>query len=72
MKANLVNNIYVYIYFRPFLNCLDADDPYLARKFILRDKTMAKKFMYFPNDDKQNYPFSRLKQLLEKLETNSF
>ena len=40
MKANLVNDIYVDIYFRPFLNCLDADDPYLARKLILRDKTL--------------------------------
>ena len=54
MKANLVNNIYVYIYFRPFLNCLDADDPYLARKFIFtRDKAMIYKLKYFPNDDTQ-------------------
>ena len=24
---------------------------------ILRDKTMADKLLYIPNDDKQNYPF---------------
>ena len=24
---------------------------------ILRDKTMVDRLMYFPNDDKQNYPF---------------
>ena len=28
---------------------------------ILIDKTIDDKLQYFPNDDKQNYPFSRLK-----------
>ena len=27
---------------------------------ILRDKTMADKLIYIPNDDTQNYPFCRL------------
>ena len=25
-----------------------------------RDKTVANKLIYIPNDDKENYPFSRL------------
>ena len=32
---------------------------------ILRDKTMADKFMYIPNDDTQNYPFRRLQLVVE-------
>ena len=30
-----------------------------------RDKTMADKFMYIPNGDTQNYPFSRLQLVVE-------
>ena len=31
-----------------------------------RDKTMDDKFLYAPNDDKQNYYFCRSKLLVEK------
>ena len=31
-------------------------------------KTMADKFMYIPNDDTQNYPFYRLKLVVETFE----
>ena len=33
---------------------------------ILRDKTVDKKFMYIPNDDKQNYFLYRIILLVEK------
>ena len=33
---------------------------------ILRDKTMDCKLMYVPIMNKQNYPFCRLKWLIEK------
>ena len=32
------------------------------------DKTMAKKIMHIPNDDTQNYPFPRLKLVVESFE----
>ena len=32
---------------------------------ISKDKTMADKLMYIPNDDTQNYPFCRLKFVVE-------
>ena len=35
---------------------------------IYRDNTMADKFMYIPNDNAQNYPFCRLKLVVEKFE----
>ena len=35
---------------------------------IQRDKTMADKLMYTPNDNKKNYPFCRL-QCLKRLNT---
>ena len=31
----------------------------ISTPIILRDKTMADKFMYIPNEDTQNYPFYR-------------
>ena len=33
---------------------------------ILRDKTMEDKLINNPNDDKPNYPFCRLRLLVEK------
>ena len=33
-----------------------------------RDKTMAIKYIYIPNDDTQNYPFCRLKLEVETFE----
>ena len=33
---------------------------------ILRGKTMANKLMYIPNNDIENYPFCRLKEVVEK------
>ena len=36
---------------------------------ILRDKTMAYKLMYIPDDDTQNYPFCRLKFVIETFNT---
>ena len=41
---------------------------YLQRSFnpgIKKDKTMADKFIYIPNDDTQNYPFCTLKLVFE-------
>ena len=38
------------------------------RFFVLRDKTMADKLMYIPNDDTNNYPFCRLKLVVETFE----
>ena len=35
---------------------------------IFSDKTIADKFMYSPNDATQNYPFCRLKLVVETLE----
>ena len=35
---------------------------------IKRDKTIADKFMYIPNDDTQNYPFCRLQIVVETFE----
>ena len=35
---------------------------------ISRDKTMTDKLMYIPNDDTQNYPFCRLKLVVETFE----
>ena len=35
---------------------------------IKRDKTMADKSMYIPNDDTQNYLFWRLQLMVEKFE----
>ena len=35
---------------------------------ILRDKTMADKSMYIPNDETHNYPFKRLKFVVETFE----
>ena len=32
---------------------------------------MADKLMYIPNDDTQNYPYSRLKLLVERFELKS-
>ena len=32
---------------------------------ILRDKTIANKLMYIPNDDKQNYPFCTLELMVK-------
>ena len=37
-----------------------------------RDKTMDHKFMYISNNDKQNFPFCRLKLLVKKLGYSSF
>ena len=38
----------------------------IARKLIFyRDKTMGDKMMYILNDDTQNYPFCRLKLVVE-------
>ena len=37
---------------------------------MLRDKTMADKLMYIPNDDTNNYPFCRLKLLVQSLDTH--
>ena len=34
-----------------------------------RDKTMADKLMYIPNDDSQNYPICKLKLVVETLNT---
>ena len=34
---------------------------------LFRDKTMANKFMYIPNDDKQNYPLHRLQLAVKSL-----
>ena len=39
------------------MNCLSSG--------IKWDKTMANKLMYTPNDDTQNYPFSRLQLEVE-------
>ena len=36
---------------------------------ILRDKTMAQKLMYIPNDDTQNYPFYKLQFVFEAFQT---
>ena len=33
-----------------------------------RDKTMADKVMYIPNDDTQNYPFCRSQLVVESFE----
>ena len=33
-----------------------------------RDKTMAYKFMYIPNNETQNYPFGRLQFMLKTFE----
>ena len=35
---------------------------------ILRNKTMADKLIFIPNDDTQNYPFSRLQIVVEPFE----
>ena len=35
-----------------------------------RDKTLADKSMYIPNDDTQNYPFCTLKLVVETYELN--
>ena len=35
---------------------------------IPRDKTMADKLLYIPNDDKQKYPFSKLQLIVEMFE----
>ena len=32
---------------------------------IYRDRTIAVKFMYIPNDDTQNYPFCKLQLVVE-------
>ena len=40
----------------------------LQKSGILRDKTMTDRFMYIPNDDKQNLPFCRLDYWLSSLE----
>ena len=37
---------------------------------VLGDKTMDDKLIYIPNDDKQNFPFCRLKLLVISLNTN--
>ena len=36
---------------------------------ILREKTMADKLIYIPNDDTQNYPLCRLQFVVETLAT---
>ena len=35
---------------------------------IQRDKPMADKLVYIPNDDTQNFPFCRLKLVVEMFE----
>ena len=35
---------------------------------IKRDKTMADKLRYIPNDDTENYPFCRLQLVVETFE----
>ena len=48
-----VKNFYItifYQYFRPLLNCLDSDDPYLTSKFGLTKTRMIN----FINSPKQN------------------
>ena len=35
---------------------------------IWKDKTIADKLMYIPNDDNQTYPFCRLKLVIEMFE----
>ena len=37
---------------------------------ISRDKTMANKIMYIPNDDTLNYPLCRLQYWLKRLTLN--
>ena len=39
---------------------------------IQRDKPMADKLVYIPNDDTQNFPFCRLKLVVETLEHYGF
>ena len=34
---------------------------------ILKDKKMADKLMYIPNNDTQNYPYCRLKLVVETI-----
>ena len=46
-----------------FANCLVVT----VKPRIGRDKTMADKLMYIPNDDKQNYPFCRLQLVVVML-----
>ena len=40
-------------------------DKGLHLQVILRDKTMADKLLYTPNDDTQKYPFCRLQLVVE-------
>ena len=40
---------------------------YQPKSGILRDKTVAEKLMYIPNDDTQNYLFCRLQIVVETL-----
>ena len=42
---------------------------YLLLPGIQRDKTIADKLMYIPNDDTQNYLFCRLKLVFKHLNT---
>ena len=36
-----------------------------SKHYATRDKTMTDKFMFIPNDDTLNYPFFRLKLVVE-------
>ncbi len=39
---------------------------------ILRDKTMADKLIYIPNDDTKKYPFCRFKLVVETFEHSTY
>ena len=41
----------------------------LYNTVIRKDKTLAEKLMYIPNDDTQNYPFYKLQFVFEAFET---
>ena len=64
LEPILLGTIYVSAVSFLFLEC-----GRLERKFnmsgIWRDKTMADKLMYIPNDDIQNYNFWKLKSVVE-------
>ena len=41
---------------------------FIDRDLFYRDKTIADKLMYIPNDDTLNYPFYRLKLVVDTFE----
>ena len=58
----LIINLLLSIWVLYYLSIYNFDQ---LKAGILRDKTMADKFMYIPNDDTPNYPFCRLELVAE-------